>query len=40
MQIDFWECVEGEITTSSKCEKCEIGKYTFEKDSEFCLECI
>jgi len=40
LEVNFWVCLEGEVVIDSKCEECEVGKYTFEKNAETCLECL
>lgn len=40
INVNFRYCEEGEVEISSKCEECEVGKYTFEKNAKYCVECL
>jgi len=40
LQVDFWECVQGEISSNSKCEVCPVGKYSLNISELECKSCF
>ena len=40
LQVDFRDCVQGEISSNSKCEVCPTGKYSLNFFATECNSCF